>query len=366
MLDVSPTCTEVHVQEDGAASEWLSVESERLAPAGQGKKKHKAGDSGEAGAGGGGSAAAGAVVPVDDAWRAALKRGSVCDVQDTMKKWYQAYVVDRREEDGALAVKVQTRLEAGEGGAGRGRGAAAASRNALPSLRLLVVCTHVLRLAVLRCAFFTVLGGRVSCACACCAQVSYIGWGSKLDEWLPASSPRLARFNSRANGARGMVYVDNVVFDEELVVLGDEADPLDAVAVGRPFPRRSSFLVANVAYFLGPAQGAARFLARLKDMENPIPLDVRCVCRSCPSSPPRPPPPSPTPHPSSTPLLLLPLSPSSCAGMDAARTQMPLCIACVCLARLLCLRDLWAPVRAAWCCACLRVPCCVCVRCGRS
>ena len=103
-----------------------------------------------------------------------------------------------------------------------------------------------------------------------------------MDEWLPASSPRLAKLNTKSNGSRGILFPDNVVFDQEIVVNGDESDPVDVCAVLRPVPRRSAYHVANLNHFLGSGcNGAARFMARVKDMENPIPLDVRCLHVPC-------------------------------------------------------------------------------------
>ena len=102
VVEVSPTGTEVSVQCEGAAVEWLSVDSERLAPIGHNKKKHKSE--------GAAAAAAAAAAPVDDAWRARLVRGYMCDAQDSVRKWYQAVVVDSKDEDGVSTVKVMKAL----------------------------------------------------------------------------------------------------------------------------------------------------------------------------------------------------------------------------------------------------------------
>ena len=99
VTDVSPTGTEVCVQEDGQSPEWLSVDSERLAPLGQGKKKARGED---------GTADGKAASPADDAWRSRLRRGYMCDAQDSSKKWYVAMVVEHKEDDGVItAVKVR-------------------------------------------------------------------------------------------------------------------------------------------------------------------------------------------------------------------------------------------------------------------
>ncbi len=117
-----------------------------------------------------------------------------------------------------------------------------------------------------------------------CPQVCLVGWGPKFDEWLPVHSARIAKLNTRSNGARGILFVDSVVFDQEITVEGDDADPPSVYAVARRTPRRSALLISNLNYFLGAScNGAARWLVRLKDMERPVPLDVRVglwVCGS--------------------------------------------------------------------------------------
>lgn len=108
VVEVSPTATEVSVREEGAAlsvsAEWLPVDSDRLAPMGQGKKKHKVLEGSDASQAGSASSAGGPGSVVDDAWRAQLRRGYMCDAQDAVKKWYQAVVVDQKADDTDVSV----------------------------------------------------------------------------------------------------------------------------------------------------------------------------------------------------------------------------------------------------------------------
>ena len=84
---------------------WLGVDSDHLAPLGQGKKKARGNDAASAAASSASSAsAAGAAA---DAWRHLLRRGYMCDVADSTRKWYQAVVVEHKEDEGVVStVKV--------------------------------------------------------------------------------------------------------------------------------------------------------------------------------------------------------------------------------------------------------------------
>ncbi len=109
-------------------------------------------------------------------------------------------------------------------------------------------------------------------------QVHLIGWGSKFDEWLPTSSPRLAKLFTRSHGCRGILVVDNVMFDQELTAVDDSLDAADAVAIVRQLPRRSSILIGFINYYMSEKglNVANRLLHRLHNLESPVVPDVRC------------------------------------------------------------------------------------------
>jgi hypothetical protein len=162
------------------------------------------------------------------------------DGQDLAKKWYQCVIVEERDdEDGGRSVKVTS------------------CRRALAC----VCCQRARRV----------------CVSVCCvvSQISFLGWGSRFDEWLPVTSPRVAKLNSRSRCMRGMLVADVAVFDQELVVSDDAEDPDGVIAVLRKGVRRSTFLVENMNVFFGVHNGAGIILQRLAKMDLPLALEVR-------------------------------------------------------------------------------------------
>jgi hypothetical protein len=106
-------------------------------------------------------------------------------------------------------------------------------------------------------------------------KVSFVGWSVKYDEWLPRTSIRLARLNSRSYGLRGKGVVAVSEADQELVV-DDADDPPGVWAVRRRGARTSALLVENVTFF-GRSHGFTVFLNRING-DPPIPIPIVCRC----------------------------------------------------------------------------------------
>ena len=161
---------------------------------------------------------------------------------DTAKKWYQCLIVGVKEE--------VRRADGGRDG------------------------THI------------VLLGRAQDGVAK-VKVSFVGWSCKYDEWVPRTSPGLARLNSRSYGLRGKGAVAVTEADQELVV-DDADDPAGVWAVRRRGARTSALLVENVAFF-GQIHGFNTFVTRIGS-DPPIPITIvrggsshvqRFLCDTC-------------------------------------------------------------------------------------
>lgn len=200
VIDFSPYKTEVKINfPDLGATQWLSVDDERLTPiiedvsaaADNAQMGDAAPDTAtpEAADNNAEDAAVADEDTVDSAgkveeaepapvaeWRTQLHTGRMCDAQDSVSVWFQSVVVDEREakeEGGTREVKL-----------------------------------------------------------------SFLGWSTYYDEWLPITSPRIADLNTRSHGRRGSGKV-TVALTEQQLAVNDDDDPEDVVAVVRSWFLRS-------------------------------------------------------------------------------------------------------------------------------
>lgn len=104
-------------------------------------------------------------------------------------------------------------------------------------------------------------------------QIRHLGWGTKFDEWVSKSSPRLQPLNSRSHGAKGSVSAEPFVADQELIVNDDADDPPTAVLCQRKYSKVSVYLAELAASTL-TSQRVESILGRLK-REPPYPVSVR-------------------------------------------------------------------------------------------
>lgn len=154
-----------------------------------------------------------------DQWKEVLKPGSLVDCLDTYSRWYNGTILDvRSNASGIVEFFVAFRV-------------------------------------------YTLNGdkqdddGRL-----------FTGWSSKYDEWIPKTSNRLAKFNTRASGAG--VFVDEIPVD-------DSDDPsIDSIfAVYRGVNFGGHHLVQLINYF-GQIGGFSAILDRICDKENVIPVNI--------------------------------------------------------------------------------------------
>uniref|UniRef100_A0A7S1G6F9 UBP34/UBP24/USP9X/USP9Y-like ARM repeat region domain-containing protein n=1 Tax=Bicosoecida sp. CB-2014 TaxID=1486930 RepID=A0A7S1G6F9_9STRA len=242
IVNMSPTKTELQVAVVGKAGtekNWFSSGDERLAPFGT-----KTG-------GAAATAAAAAAEPTpeelaleaaakarDERWRTGLRIGSMVDMEDRAHNWYQAIVVNARLET-PLAVDEDGNPIVAEDGSG----AADEDKEGEGGEAEKVLFLHV----------------------------SFVGWASKYDEWLPTTSTRIAPLNSRSMGAKGKLASHSLEPDAALAV--DDADDPDTVfALRRPGETYSHFLIDLVQWF-GQNNGFMVLLARVQALEpTPIPI----------------------------------------------------------------------------------------------
>ena len=126
------------------------------------------------------------------------------------------------------------------------------------------------------------------CCFAWCAQVRYLGYGSKNDEWIARKAPRIQPYNTRSRSFRGPT-AEAVVSDQELV-FEDGDDPAEVLMCQRKWHRISEHLLSLASQVLGHSKGLAVFVGRMQRTDPPMPFVVRppsvspcaclCVCLS--------------------------------------------------------------------------------------
>ena len=226
VLELSPTNTEVNLSfVELGATQWLSVDDERLTPLDAEHPTTAAPDAATDAA----AAAAEAEAEEDPekaaelarqraefeareaVWRNKLAVGRLVDVVDTAKSWYQAVVVDEKEPEADAADADASATES------KGEPATAAGEPGEPGDD-------------------TADGTAEEKSEAKCTErqvkISFLGWPCAYDEWLPVSSRRMAELNTRSQGRRGNGAVVVALTDQQLEV-DDDNDPEDAVAVVR-------------------------------------------------------------------------------------------------------------------------------------
>lgn len=118
--------------------------------------------------------------------------------------------------------------------------------------------------------------------------VAFVGWHSRLDEWIALSSPRLAPLDSRSHGQRGSgvlrIELLAVAADQESLsaLLQDREDDPGSVAVARNNSWLSQCLIDNVNFFgklqVEGAGGGGGFDAVLLAVQAaPRPQRVMCL-----------------------------------------------------------------------------------------